>query len=230
MKNIVYTLLISFKNDIAPFEVHLLRGALLNLLGNDADVLFHNHVEDGFRYAYPLIQYKRIKQKAAIVCVNEGVEVVGNLLAKGLKEICLGDKIVELELQHISPRKTTIQVWDSTFKYRINRWLPLNKDNYEKYKTLETVSEKTEMLEKIIVANLLSFLKGVNIRVDKQISCTLLNLSEPYLIRNKGIDLMAFDVEFRTNLSLPEYVGIGKSASIGFGVVTRISDKSKNDN
>lgn len=228
MKNTVQTLLLSFKNDIAPFEIHLLRGALLNLLGKDANVLFHNHLGDGFRYAYPLIQYKRIKQKAAIVCINEGVEVVGNLLAKGINQINLGDRLVDLEIQQVSPRRTTVQVWDSIFKYRLNRWLPLNKENYERYKTLETVSEKTEMLEKLLTANLLSFLKGVAIRVDKEIVCKLLNLKEPYLIQNKGISLMAFDIEFRTNLSLPDYIGIGKNASIGCGVLTKIYNQEKN--
>lgn len=228
MKNTVYTLLLSFKNDIAPYEINLLRGALLNLLGQDADILFHNHLGDGFRYSYPLIQYKRIKQKAAVVCINEGVEAVGNLLAKGINQICLGDRVVELEIQQVAPRKTTVQVWDSVFKYRINRWLPLNKENYERFKTLETIAERTEMLEKLLTANLLSFLKGIGIRVEKDVVCNLMNISDPYCIKNKGVGLMAFDVEFRTNLSLPDYIGIGKNASIGCGVLTKIYNQDKN--
>lgn len=38
---------------------------------------------------------------------------------------------------------------------------------------------------------------------------------------------MAFDVEFKANLSIPDYVGIGKNASIGCGVITRVIDKDK---
>lgn len=47
-------------------------------------------------------------------------------------------------------------------------------------------------------------------------------MSAPYQVTNKGVKLMAFDAEFKTNMSLPDYVGIGKNASIGFGVVTHI--------
>jgi hypothetical protein len=33
---------------------------------------------------------------------------------------------------------------------------------------------------------------------------------------------MAFNVDFKTNLSIPNNLGIGKNASIGFGIVTQI--------
>ena len=32
---------------------------------------------------------------------------------------------------------------------------------------------------------------------------------------------MAFDVEFKANITLPQYVGVGKNASIGFGILTK---------
>ena len=40
---------------------------------------------------------------------------------------------------------------------------------------------------------------------------------------------MAFDVEFKTNMSIPEFIGLGKNASLGYGIVTIIRDK-KNEN
>lgn len=227
MKNTVHTLSLSFKNNISYFEIHLLRGAILNLLGDDADILFHNHLENGFRYAYPLIQYKRIKQKAAIVCINKGAEVIGILLAKGINQIALGNRVLELEIQHVSPKTTIVQVWDSYFKYRIQRWIPLNKENYDKYKSVEAITEKIEILEKILIANLLSFMKGIDLRIDKEIICKLLSINKSYLIKNKGVNLMAFDIEFQTNLSLPNYIGIGKNASIGCGVLSAIYNKNE---
>ena len=35
---------------------------------------------------------------------------------------------------------------------------------------------------------------------------------------------MAFDIEFKTNLSLPQYIGIGKNASVGYGTLTIITN------
>ena len=65
----VKTLVIRFKNVIADDEVKLFRAAAIHALQN-AEVLFHNHLDgEKLRFGYPLIQYKRIRRKAAIVCV-----------------------------------------------------------------------------------------------------------------------------------------------------------------
>lgn len=40
---------------------------------------------------------------------------------------------------------------------------------------------------------------------------------------------MAFDIEFKTNFSLPDYLGIGKNASIGYGVVTHVQSEKKDN-
>ena len=68
MQNDIHILVIRFKNEISLLEIPFFRGAILHALHGEANVLFHNHVdESSFRYSYPLIQYKRIQGKAAIV-------------------------------------------------------------------------------------------------------------------------------------------------------------------
>ena len=68
-------LIVRFENELAPYEVPAFRGAILAQVPKKL-VLFHNHTDDGFRYHYPLIQYKRIKGRAAIVCVGEGTNEI----------------------------------------------------------------------------------------------------------------------------------------------------------
>jgi len=92
---------------------------------------------------------------------------------------------------------------------------------------MDECAAKISFLERILVANLLSFAKGIGVHIDSEIQCKLLSLSEPYSVINKQVKLMAFDAEFKTNVSLPDYVGIGKNASIGYGVVTHIYDEKK---
>ena len=79
MKNTVDLLTICFKNEILASEIPLFRGAVIHAIQDKADVLFHNHVGQSFRYAYPLIQYKRIRKKAAIVCLKQGTEIRNGL-------------------------------------------------------------------------------------------------------------------------------------------------------
>lgn len=230
MQNDIKILIIRFKNEISLLEIPFFRGAILNALHGEANILFHNHVgESSFRYSYPLIQYKRIQGKAAIVCLKEGTEAIGQFFSEGTFTLNIGNRLVKMELESVLPRKCLIQTWNSMFKYRIRRWLPLNSENYQKYKVMESISEKISFLEGILVANLLSFSKGMGIYMEKEILCKLTSLHDPFLIKNKGVKLMAFDIEFITNMSLPDYIGIGKNASIGYGIITHVCNEKNND-
>ncbi len=202
----------------------MFRGAVIQSLGEEADVLYHNHEGDTFRYSYPLIQYKRIRRKAAIVCLNEGTEAIGKLLSGGNFSCCLGERPADLTVENVLSRKYTVQAWDSTFHYRIRGWLPLNAVNYAKYMEMDGMGERISFLERILTGNLLSFVKGLGIHIDREIRCTLSRRSEPFRVTNKDVRLMAFDAEFKTNMSLPDYVGIGKNASVGYGIVTHVKN------
>jgi hypothetical protein len=64
---------IFFYNEISPEEISAFRGAIIANSGSES-LLFHNHdTDERFRYRYPLIQYKRIHRKAAIICVGVGL-------------------------------------------------------------------------------------------------------------------------------------------------------------
>lgn len=220
-------LTIYFNEELAVHEIPLFRGAILHVLGNQADMLFHNHKGDGFNYTYPLIQYKRIHKKAAIVCINEGADLIGQLLSKGDLTLTLGERTLALTLEKVIPQRVTTQVWDSSFRYHLRRWLPLNSENYKIYRHLETEMERITLLERLLTAHLISFLKGTGIWVEQQIECKILTPSVPYLVRNKETSLMAFDIDFKTNLSLPNTIGIGKNSSIGYGVITQFSQTNQ---
>ena len=117
-----------------------------------------------------------------------------------------------------------MQTWNHPFSYQIFRWLPLNKNNYHKYLKTEGIIERVSLLEGILKGNLLSMLKGLNIYLDDELTIKITNLSEPYILHNKNVALMAFNADFSCNLSIPDNVGIGKNASIGCGVLTIITN------
>lgn len=219
----VRTLTILTDAEIRHNEIPLFRGAVIHSLGEHPNVFFHNHLDDSkFRYSYPLVQYKRIGGKAAIVCVEEGVDIIGQFLTEVNGILTIGERQVTCNTERIQPARILVQTWEDTFKYHISRWLPLNSKNYQLYQAIEGVVEKVTFLENILKANMLSMLKGLNIHLEKELILKIIEIGDPYLLYNKGVKMMAFNADFKCNLSIPNNMGIGKNASIGCGMVHQI--------
>ena len=217
--------------EILQREVPLFRGAVISSLGEHPNLYFHNHLDDDkFRYAYPLIQYKRLGGKAAIVCVEDGVDIIGQFLTEVNGTLNIGDRQVTCHTDKIQPARILVQTWEEMFCYHISRWLPLNSKNYQLYQNIEGVVERVSFLENILKANLLSMLKGLDIYLEKELTLKITEISDPYLLHNKGVKMMAFNADFKCNLSIPNNLGIGKNASIGCGIVHQLQrEKDNND-
>ncbi len=230
MSKFLRVLTVVTEADIKQSEIPLFRGAVIGSLGENVDLLYHNHIGDQqYRYSYPLVQYKRLGGKASIVCVEEGVDIIGQFLLSCDGKLRIGEREVVCDTKRIQPSKMLVQTWEQSFNYHISRWLPLNSKNYQLYQNIEGVVEKVSFLEKIMIGNLLSMLKGLDVRVEKEIVVKFTKISEPFIVQNKGVRLMAFNVDFNSNLSIPNNLGIGKNASLGYGTIHQIREKMEDE-
>ena len=222
----IRTLTVIYNTPITNREVPLFRGAVLSCMGDRADVLYHNHLgEKSFRYSYPLIQYKRINGNAAITCVEEGADIIGQFFSEAHPVLSIGEKVLPFEVARLQPARILVQTWKDSFKYKLHRWLPLNSKNFLRYKSLDNEPERIEFLENILKGNILSMLKGVGIILEDELIVNITQLSESYLVYNKGVGMTAYNAEFLCNLSIPNNLGIGKNASIGCGVIYQERNK-----
>lgn len=220
--NQIRTLTLKFKNEIEESEISCLRGAIINFNKNTDCILFHNHDENNFRYSYPLIQYKRMNRCASVVAINEGVDAVCQYLSQCDLSVTLGQREVVLVIDTLQVSRHEVNLDTRLHTYQIKKWLPLNQHNYDKYMQLTGLVERIQFLENILVANILSFAKGLNFRFSDRLDCKILDMSEPHAIRFKNIDLLSFNLEFVSNVKLTDNLGIGKNASLGFGIITKI--------
>ena len=233
--NTIRTLVIQFANELSAKEIPLFRGAVIQSM-EESNILFHNHTPDGFRYSYPLIQYKRIKGKAAIVCINEGADTIGQFITNYDKPLIVGERVVMLDIGRVFPTKIRVQAWTDPFTYHIQNWLPLNSKNYKSFKDISDEQEKKAFLANILKANIISMMKGLDIKLDDEIKLDISWLSNSKVLQHKGILMTAFNAVFRCNVSIPNYIGLGKSASLGFGTVflkkktEQTDDEHINDN
>jgi hypothetical protein len=200
-----------------------LRGAISHL--NRNNVLFHQHVNDEYLvYSYPLIQYKIIEGNGFIVGLHKGAVAVAkmNLLNKQLN---LGNTEYMVEQETMSFLATHIGIQDSSRKYKfLSPWLALNEKNYQKYQRSGTLAKRKELLEKILVGNILSMSKSLGYTVPASIEANIIDLKE-VPTKLKGTPMLGFLGAFSVNFEIPDYWGIGKSVSRGFGTVVNFKSK-----
>ncbi len=225
MKKIRY-LSVRFKQELEPWELPAWRSAVIEKAGRE-HILFHQHLEDGYLYKYPLIQYKVINKKPVLLCLEKGIEEVYHFFNKRSWDLMVGDKAYHAEVDDLRLNNVVLQVWQSDFKYGIRNWIPLNEENYKKFREIKEENEKKLFLEKILCGNILSLAKGLGWQVDKQIGCKILDIKKERWMAYKKVKLWSMDVDFESNVSLPMYVGLGKGASKGFGVVSKYREKMK---
>lgn len=214
------TLTIQFDTQLVENEIQRFRGAIIKLLPQK-EVLFHNHINDGYRYAYPLIQYKRLNNKAALFCIGEGVENIGVFFASNTFNVRIGNKRHCLQIEEVNAKLVDIACdTEQIYSYQLTNWLPLNEENYSQFTQTSDTEEQLIMLQRILTGNILSMLKGLGIRVEQRVEVHIKHLEERPNVIFKGVKLYCANISFDSNVLLPQHVGLGKHASVGFGILT----------
>lgn len=184
-------------------------------------ILLHQHNGGNFIYKYPLIQYKIINKVPIILSIKEGIDVMKNIYNK-YHRINLAGNIYEIMEKVINVKEEEIGIQNISLDYSfLTPWLALNEENYERYKKLQTRQERKELLKKILVGNIISMSKSLGYTVPEIIKADIINFRR---IRTslKGTPMLGFLGTFKVNFEIPDYWGIGKSVSRGFGTVKKI--------
>lgn len=189
------------------------------------DILLHNHNNGGLVYSYPRIQYKVISSRAIIIGLAEGVESIKNI--PSLKNITLGYEDIKVSDMNLSEKESVLGILDIQQAYSfLTPWLALNERNYEQYQKFENWAKKKDFLEKILIGNILSMSKGLGYTVPEPIKTNILKMREVQTSL-KGTTMLGFLGTFSVNFEIPDYWGIGKSVSRGFGTIWKVRKRNK---
>lgn len=205
---------------LKDIELPFLRGALISKVSNSG-TLFHGHLPDGLRYSYPLIQYKKLGEYATVVALQEAVPQLAELLLENTVPIKLrlGRRMVSASLSDVFRQNIDMSVSTAMRTFEISRWLPLNQENYDAYCTMDSLADKLAFLENLLLGNILSFAKGVGVFFEEQVRVSIVYILSTGTFKYKGVEMLGFDIQFRTNVRLPEFIGLGKGVSLGFGTI-----------
>lgn len=222
-------LTVKFNGKLRHGEEQMFRGAFVREMGERATPLFHNHVCDGLRYSYPFVQYKVLGGLPAIVAIGAG--------AMALRELPLGEERLLLSignhkrLMDIAGMESVQYIPEVGMEprtYAIDRYIPLNAANTKTYDSLMSLTDRVCLLENIINSNILSFFKGIGFHCDSDIQTAILSIDKKENLYYKGVCFHGFGLRFMTNAVLPENIGLGKSPSVGFGVLRHWKDMPQN--
>lgn len=186
-------------------------------------VELHNHIgNDAYRYGYPMIQYKTIYKTPALIAINEAIKVLTEL-SFDLKEIDINGDIKNINEKKFIIKKEKFGISEKPIKYLFESpWMALNQNNYKKYLS-QNEKGKNEILIKILVGNLLSVSKSLSYFIQERVNAEL-DLTQ-CTVNFKNQAMIAFKGNFKTNFYIPDYLGLGKSVSRGFGVIKKIEEK-----
>lgn len=185
--------------------------------------LFHNHNNQGLPiYRYPLIQYRFFNNRPTVIAFNEGIEIVKQFYDK-FETIKIGNKEYPIMEKQIIFEEKELKLVDDYIQYKfITPWFALNQENYRIYQNLNTQKDKDKFLEKILISNIISLSKGLGYFVDKNIELQLFLHKVDTEIKIKNMQIIAFKGLFKSNMLIPDYVGLGKSVSKSFGVIQKV--------
>lgn len=199
-------------------DAHKLRG-YFGTLFQEHSPLLHNHLATGENaYRYPLVQYKVIAGVPTLVGLNEGADLLIGLFLK-IRELQIAGRSYPVLQKNIESKMTDIGLTDDLYSYRFETlWMALSQRNHAEY-LAEPEEQKTKHLKAILTGNILSFLKAMNYRAEAPVLVNLKIIDERKT-QFKSNTMLAFQATFVTNILLPEYIGLGKSVSRGFGTIT----------
>lgn len=221
-------LAVSFDTNIQPYQIAAFRGAVAAKVGWEHD-WFHNHDNEngGTFNRYPLIQYKLDTQgdqmRPMLLCLDEAIEEAHHFFSQPDWSIDIKEHKHDLKIARLNVNQYTLNTWQRPFTYRIHKWQAMNTENYKKYQLLRGIVDRTRFLEHLLRNQILSFAKGVDWDLTEDFTVKLLSLPrEEWLQYKHRQKTLVFTLEFECNLSLPDFIGLGKGASRGLGVVRNL--------
>ena len=218
------SLTVRFKNRIKQDDIPLLIEAIAQNATNDNE-LFLPYMLCGTPYRYPFIQIKRIRGQLAIICIGEGTEHIGGFFSSADLPVLVNGKKLVLEVEDVKAANMHIQARDTNLMYSIQNYLPMSNDKYIEYQSINDQSECIAFMEEILGANLLFFANSMGVQFDREIVCALMELEERATLKYKSQPFVSFDLIFRTNITLPDYIGLGLGVSHGFGTIKRMTSQ-----
>ncbi len=173
-------------------------------------------------YRYPAVQCKQIKSMLMVIGISQGAALLREISESG-KELGTGKDTCMIIGQDPEVRNEAFGISDKIHTYEfLTPWLALNQQNAKKFYDLKGKPERDAFMQKILAGNLTTLAKSLDYGFPSPLTCESRVRFKRERIHHENI--MVFLGTFRTNLQIPDFLGIGQSVSRGFGTIRYIAN------
>lgn len=228
------TLAVTFDTDLPPWQLPQFRAAIAHKVGLEHE-WFHNHdnAQGGYHQRYPLIQYKtnpgKDKTRPMLLCIENGIEEAHHFFSQADWSLRIGREEHNMRIARLDVKQYRLEMTDQLLRYRVHHWQALNREHYEEYQSMQGIASRYALLERLLCAHLLSFARGVNWQLEERFDLNITKSVGEKWTSYKDIKVLCFSLEFSCNLRLPEWIGLGKGSSSGFGVIRPVYEARRED-
>ena len=131
------------------------------------------------------------------------------------------DSILTIMERGVTVKSEEFGCTEEIHSYRFaSPWLALSQENYPKYLNA-SAEDRRDLLRRILVGNLLSASKGLGYVAKEHIRLEVGRMQDEICLL-KGMKVTGIRGEFTTSFAIPDFMGLGKSVSRGYGAVTKL--------
>jgi hypothetical protein len=177
----------------------------------------HKDSTAGFIHRYPIVQCKQVKGMLMVIGVGQGADFLQEI-SGSVEEFRFGETTCRISGRDQEVRKKEFGISDEIHTYEfLTPWLALNQQNAKKFYDLKGKPERDAFMQKILTGHLSTLAKSINYDLPAPLTCTSRVRFKRERIHQENV--MVFFGTFGTNLTIPDYLGIGLSVSSGFGTI-----------
>jgi hypothetical protein len=184
--------------------------------------LLHGHDPEG-RPIASYVRYRIEEGRGQLIGWGPGLNVLEQVRDE-LTHLRLGHSMHEVLGTELHDNVEPFGRAEYPLRYcSVSPWLALNEKNHARYSQLKDFEMKRELLSGVMVGNLLSLAKNADHWVNGRIICDVSAFQEQPVM-HKETELLGFVVECHMNFHLPQWLGIGKLTSKGYGLLRAEED------
>jgi hypothetical protein len=182
----------------------------------------HQNNTTGFIHRYPVLQCKQLKRDLIAIGISQGAGCLCRI-AHDETILGFGESTCRITASDPAIRAETFGIADTVFTYEfLTPWLALNQQHAKKFYDLKGKPQRDVFMQKLLTSQLTSLAKSLDYDMISQVCCEAKVRFRRERINRENV--MVFVGKFRTNLCIPDYLGIGRSVTQGYGTIKRITE------